>query len=85
MTYGWQTKSWRNSTEKRQMDQERAAETERFLASQRGVIALGPEWMVCRCRSFDNPHSPERHREMSEFDWRLESQRHSMYREERVR
>jgi hypothetical protein len=38
MAYGYDTHSWRNSTEHRQMQHECAAETARYLASPRVVV-----------------------------------------------
>ena len=74
--YGWQTKSWRNSTEKRQTDKERAAYTAAYLAERQRVGPRDILIPVCTCRSFRLPHHPDRHRELkNEFDWRTESQR----------
>jgi hypothetical protein len=56
MAYGYDTRSWRNSTEHRQMQQECAAETARYLASPRAVIDVYPQ---CHCDAAPYPHDPE--------------------------
>jgi hypothetical protein len=54
--YGWDTHSWRNSTEHRQTQQECAAETARYLASPRVVVDVYPQ---CHCDAAPYPHDPE--------------------------
>jgi hypothetical protein len=86
MTYGWQTKSWRNSTEKKQVDRERKEFTARYLA---GDIKFEKDRvpLICYCRSFELGHLPARHQELlSDFDWRLPEERQGqVIFEERIR
>jgi hypothetical protein len=64
MAYGYDTHSWRNSTEHRQtcpersrrMQQQCAAETARYLASPRVVVDVYPQ---CHCDAAPYPHDPE--------------------------
>jgi hypothetical protein len=41
--------------------------------------------MVCRCRSFDNPHGIQKHNEIKESDWRTESERRTRFFQEHVK
>lgn len=77
MGYGWQTKSWRNSTEKRSVDKERAEETARYLAERAVSKPRDILLYVCTCRSFHFPHDPERHKELpkGDLDWRTPEER----------
>lgn len=82
--YGWQTRSWRNSTEKRQVDKERAEATARYLAERAVAKPHDILVRVCTCRSFSHPHDPERHNELlADYDWRTPAERQNMrlYRE----
>jgi hypothetical protein len=56
MAYGYDTRSWRNSTEHRQMQRECAAETARYLANPRTVLDVYPQ---CHCDAVPYPHDPE--------------------------
>lgn len=75
--YGWQTKSWRNSTEKRQIDKERRIVTAKYLAGELKFNNQVP--LLCYCRSFEFGHLPERHKELlGDWDWRLPEERNDM-------
>lgn len=56
MAYGYGTKSWRNSTEKHQLDKERAETTAKYLAEHRDTIEIVPQ---CNCDVRPWPHDPE--------------------------
>jgi len=64
MAYGYDTHSWRNSTERRQTCPERsrrmqqgcAAETARYLAIPRDQVDVYPQ---CHCDAAPYPHDPE--------------------------
>jgi hypothetical protein len=75
MVYGIGTRSFNRSTEHREMKRAQAEATAAYLARPREIVQLGPEWLTCRCRSFDNPHEIRRHKELRENDWRTESER----------
>ncbi len=85
MVYGIGTRSYNRSTERRENKHAQAEATAAYLNSPREVVTLGPEWMVCRCRSFDNPHGIQKHNELRESDWRTESERRTRFFQERVR
>lgn len=84
MVYGLGTRSYNRSAEARENKRQQAEATARFEQSQRVEIVMG---LVCTCRSFNLPHSPERHRELAgDWDWSLESERSGVQRyRERVR
>lgn len=69
--YGWQTKSWRNSTEHRQQKAENAAFTEKF---ERGEVKLPSARMpvLCHCIARQFPHEPAVHDDILAWDgdWR---------------
>jgi hypothetical protein len=66
--YGYDTHSWRNSTEKRQMDRERAEATRKFIPLFESVL----QPLTCNCRSFQYPHGLEAHTKLrSDYDWRI--------------
>jgi hypothetical protein len=72
--YGYDTHSWRNSTEKRQIDKERQELTRKYEAGE--IVFREQQILTCRCRSFKFAHDPIRHRELaSEFDWRTPEER----------
>jgi hypothetical protein len=55
--YGWQTRSWRHSTEKRQLDRERK--------ELKAKLVLVPDsiecrWSMCTCSEHRFPHEPHR-------------------------
>jgi hypothetical protein len=56
--YGYDTHSWRNSTEKRQLDRERRDTTTRYERGQIKIepIAIAP---LCRCDAVPYPHDPK--------------------------
>lgn len=56
MAYGYDTKSWRNSTEKKQLDRERAAATAKYEAEHRETIEVHPQ---CNCDVRPYPHDPK--------------------------
>jgi hypothetical protein len=68
--YGYDTHSWRNSTEKRQLDKERKQITDAVVLKPDSVL-FGP---ICNCRSFRLPHFLEVHRKAlrSDYDWSLD-------------
>lgn len=75
--YGWDTHSWRNSTEKRQIDRDRKETTEKMLAQPRKEIIGGP---ICNCRSFRFAHEIEAHSKLlSDHDWRPWEERKNQY------
>lgn len=76
--YGWKTKSWNNSTEKRQTAQECHEVTARYLGGELRFNGSMP--LICHCRSFEVGHAPERHKELpgGDLDWRTESERRGM-------
>ncbi len=68
--YGYDTHSWRNSTEKRQLDRERKDTTARYVV---GEIKFAPVSLPlrCRCLSFQFAHDITQHRRLrGEWDWR---------------
>lgn len=70
--YGWGTKSWRNSAEKRQLDRERAEVTAQLVANP-DSLDIG---LICTCRSFRFPHNPADHKKLrSDMDWRTANER----------
>lgn len=83
-SYGVGTRSYNHGAEKKELDRQRAHETEKYLQGPRREIIVGP---ICRCRSFNLPHDISRHRELrSEHDWRTESERRGVeYYQERIR
>lgn len=56
MAYGYGTKSWRNSTEKHQLDRERREATARYMAEHRDTIEVQ---IQCNCDERPYPHDPE--------------------------
>ena len=69
--YGTDTRSYNRSTEKRQMDRERAEVTKNYVPSPEGVMLS----VLCTCRSFRYPHELSMHRQLrSEADWRIRQQ-----------
>jgi hypothetical protein len=72
--YGLGTRSYNRSTEARANKLARKEATEKYLASPRKEVIVGP---MCNCQSFDLPHELIRHRELSsEHDWSLEKHRY---------
>jgi hypothetical protein len=70
MSYGFMTHSWLNSTENRQMKQERKEYTAKYVAGE--LVFPKVRVLLCHCRSFKHSHSPERHKELhNEWDWRV--------------
>lgn len=67
MAYGYDTHSWRNSTEKRQMDKERKAVTAKHESAPRQSIPLPTSWIMCWCVERRWPHAPHGEREMKTF------------------
>lgn len=62
MAYGYDTKSWRNSTEKRQLDRERREATAKFEADKtRDTIEVQVQ---CNCDHRPYPHDPEFHHKL---------------------
>lgn len=55
MAYGYDTKSWRNSTEKKQLDRERAAATAKYESEHRDTIEVQPQ---CNCDVRPYSHDP---------------------------
>jgi hypothetical protein len=74
LMYGTGTRSYNRSTEKRQMDRERA-EYNRKIES--GEIVFGEVVVVqCHCLSFRFSHSPADHKKLrSDMDWRTWQER----------
>lgn len=73
--YGTGTRSYNRSTEHRESKKTQAEATAKYL---RGELNLGDciAPLVCTCRSFHSPHSPEKHRELrGEWDWRTPEER----------
>jgi hypothetical protein len=67
VTYGWNTHSFLNSTEHRQMKAERAELTKKFEATHREKFVI----LLCHCRSFRFSHLPSEHDKLrSDWDWR---------------
>lgn len=57
MAYGYDTKSWRNSTEKRQLDRERAEATAKYEAeAKRDTIDV---LIQCNCDVRPYSHDPQ--------------------------
>jgi hypothetical protein len=69
--YGLGTRSYNRSSEKREMDRQRAEATANYVSS---VVIVGP---VCGCRSFQFPHDPEAHKSLprGDLDWRTPEER----------
>ncbi len=68
MTYGFGTRSYNRSTEKREMDRKRKVATEGFKAAPESIV-VGP---MCGCRSFRFPHELKAHKSLkNDYDWRL--------------
>jgi hypothetical protein len=86
-SYGVGTKSYNASSEKKELDRQKKAVTEKYLAAPRFEVILDASWFVCHCRAFADPHGIEKHRELrAEWDWRPESDRRGLqYRVEGVR
>ncbi len=75
--YGTGTRSYNRSTEARQNKIAQKAATEAWLNAPKKTVLVGP---ICTCRSFNLPHELKRHKELkTDFDWRLESERHVVY------
>lgn len=55
--YGWQTKSWLNSTENRQMKHEAHDTTKRYLAGELRFETVTVR-MQCACAARPWPHDP---------------------------
>lgn len=72
MVYGWNTKSWLNSTENRQTKRERADFTAKYEAGEVTLKKTDPkDFMTCTCRSFRYPHTLNAHAKLkSDHDWR---------------
>lgn len=67
MVYGTGTRSYNRSTEKREMDRQRAEATAKYVPKPDSVI-VGP---ICNCLSFEFAHELSAHRNLkSEMDWR---------------
>jgi len=72
-SYGVGTRSYNRSAEKRELERQRKATTEKYLNQPRVEVIVGP---MCTCRSFELPHELKRHKELSsEHDWSLEKNR----------
>lgn len=79
--YGYDTRSWRNSTEKRQMDKERREVTRKYEAGELRIKSL-PLEPLCSCRSFRHSHTLAAHRLLkSEMDWRTAEERRDTWEE----
>ena len=66
MVYGWNTHSFLNSTEHRQMKKERAQLTKRFESQTREKVLVGP---VCTCSQREYPHDIDVHERPPFGDW----------------
>jgi len=72
-SYGVGTRSYNRSAEKRELEKQRKAATEKYLQGPRKEIIVDP---ICTCRSFNLPHELKRHKELRhEADWSLERER----------
>ena len=78
-SYGVGTRSYSRSAEKREMDRQRKAVTQKYESGNLKVDGTLP--LVCHCRSFHFPHSPEKHKELprSDRDWRTPEERPSNF------
>lgn len=64
MGYGYDTHSWRNSTEKRQLDQERAELTAKYEAGELDLPEGDYPLLMCNCAQRDYPHELKIHRRL---------------------
>jgi hypothetical protein len=49
--------------------------TEKYMAGPRQYVEI----LICNCRSFDLPHSLDRHKELAgDWDWRTEAERRNI-------
>ena len=79
-SYGVGTKSYNSSTEKREMDRQRAETTAKYHAGEMAIQDCSKAFLLCYCRSFENGHSPDLHRQLrSDMDWRSPEERRSTY------
>jgi len=80
--YGLGTKSYNSSSERREIDRQRAEITAKYHAGDLKfpVVLVGP---VCACRSFDLPHDISKHRDLAaDWDWRTPSERRGIQRQQ---
>jgi hypothetical protein len=62
--YGTGTRSYNRSTEARENKRLQHEATERYLQMPRREVALGGEWLVCRCDGLPDPHPAHAMREI---------------------
>lgn len=68
--YGTGTRSYNRSTEKREMDRQRAEYNRKIAAGE--VQFAEVEILMCHCRSFRSSHDPSEHRRLrAAWDWRV--------------
>jgi len=78
-SYGVGTRSYNQSSEKREMDRQRKVVTAVYLAA-----SHKPQFapLLCRCMSWEFPHEIEQHRQLnSDYDWPTPKERKSRNRE----
>jgi hypothetical protein len=57
MAYGWDTRSWRHSSEKRAIDRQCREARDRYEIKPESVVC---EWGMCTCSEKRFPHEPHR-------------------------
>jgi hypothetical protein len=79
-SYGVGTRSYNKSSEKREMDRQREEVTAKYQAGQFQMHDCSSAFLLCRCRSFHNAHSPDLHSQLrADYDWRSPEERRSTY------
>jgi hypothetical protein len=79
-SYGVGTRSYNKSSEKREMDRQREEVTAKYQAGNLAIKDCSSAFLLCRCRSFHNAHSPDMHDLLrSDYDWRSPEERRSTY------
>ena len=85
-SYGVNTRSYNKSSEKREMDRQRAETTAKYQAGELEIKDCSRAFLLCYCRSFHHGHSPELHdRLRADYDWRTPEERRSTYFEAGIR
>lgn len=71
MVYGTGTRSYNRSTEKRQMDRERAEFSAKVDAGEIKSPFAEVSLLLCHCRSFRFSHEPSAHKQLQygDLDW----------------
>ena len=65
--YGTATRSYNRSAYKREMNRQIAAKTAQYMSTERVAVALGSDWLTCRCDGQPDPHQAHPMREVLNY------------------